>query len=221
MVSEFPNSPRLVKGAFVEYRSEFLGPIPNVIVFQYNPEELSRQLSLPSLEEKGTGENKETFKIAYPPEETINNLKIEIDATDQLEEGNPIAIAKGIYPTLSALELLLYPQSTQVLSSSFQKKITGEEKIAPLEIPLVLFIWGISRVLPVKITSLTITEKSFDARLNPIRAEITVSMKVLTWKDLTNEKLALGAYMWTQTQKEAMARLNLVTSTGITASQFF
>lgn len=219
MPSDFPNSPKLVKGAFVEYRSKFLGPIPNIIVFQYNPKELSRTLSLPTPEKGKTAKGREPFKIAYPPEESIT-LNIIIDATDQLEDGHPIAVTKGIYPTLSALELLLYPENFQVLSQEFLKT-TSEEKVTPQEVPLVLFIWGPSRVLPVKITSFKIDEKEFDSMLNPIRAEVSVTLGVLTWYDLKENDFAKGAYMWTQSQKEMMARLNLIISAENAMGQFF
>ena len=200
MPSETLKSPQIQKGAFVQYKSTFSSDPDRTIKFLYNPEELSRKLN-PSSEEITQKGSKEPLKIAYPPEEEIS-LKIILDATNYLETGEQNIY--GIAPELSVLELLLYPIDMEDLHPSYMKKKKGSAKITPVEIPLVLFTWGKKRALPVNITDLSITEKAFDTELNPVRAEVDVSMKVLTWKELT-EKSMYEKYMWNLNQKKDLA----------------
>ncbi len=215
MASDFPRSPKFLKSALVAYESQFLGAVPNIIVFQYNPEQLSRSLSLRTpLAQKGEGNagqaRAETFRVEGPPVESIS-LTVVLNAADQLEEPalHPFAVAKGLHPALSALELLLYPPSTQFF---YNKTLSsaGSANIVADDTPLVLFIWGPSRVLPVRINNFSITEEAFDQQLNPIQAKVELGLKVLTYLELTKTSLGYGAYIATQTQKEVMARLNIV-----------
>ena len=119
MPSAFPGSPMLLKGALVAYETDFLGPVPNVIVFQYNPEQLTRNLAprtaQPELGNVGAA-REETFQVAGPPIETIT-LSVILNAADQLAEPalHPQTIAFGLHPALAALELLLYPKEAQRL----------------------------------------------------------------------------------------------------------
>ena len=182
-MSSFPGSPRLLKGAIVSL--DKFNPQSSVVVFQYNPDTMTRSLSprTPKAEKKEDKPSpKEAFRITGPPEETIS-IKIEIDATDQLEMANPIAVELGIHPQLAALEMLLYPKLTTVLSNQALTK-TGTLEVIPMELPLALFVWGNKRTLPVRLESLSIEEQAFDVNLNPIRAEISLSLRVLSYSDL-------------------------------------
>lgn len=215
MQSDFPRSPKFLKGALVAYESQFLGAIPNIIVFQYNPEQLNRSLSLrtpTAPEERGrTGEARaETFRVEGPPMESIT-LTVVLNAADQLEDPalHPFAVTKGLHPALSALELLLYPPSSQFLLNQTLSS-AGSANIEAQDTPLVLFIWGPSRVLPVRINNFSITEEAFDQHLNPIQAKVELGLKVLTYMELRETSLGYGAYLATQAQKEVMARLNMV-----------
>jgi hypothetical protein len=183
--SQFPRSPKLLKGALVAYQSQFLGPIPNVIVFQYNPEQLSRSLSYraptPDYSSGNWGEAMEDiYRVQGPPSETIN-LSVELDAVDQLEHPaqNESAVLFGLHPALAALELLLYPTDSQVLLNQSLLQ-AGEAQVSAADAPVVLFVWGLSRVLPVRLTNFSVTEQAFDQRLNPIQAKIDLGMQVLT-----------------------------------------
>src|SRR5258705_6597560 len=103
-MSTFPGSPRLIKGAIIGL--DPAKPLASVVVFQYNPDTLTRRVEARS---SGGGDNKnrsEAFRLTGPPKETIT-LSVEIDATDQLEEANPLAVTAGLHPTLAALEMLL------------------------------------------------------------------------------------------------------------------
>jgi hypothetical protein len=215
MPSDFPRSPKFLKGALVAYASQFLGPVPNIIVFQYNPEQLRRSLAprAPAPEASNVGAAREDVQREQgPPVETIN-LTVELDAADQLEEPqkNPHIITYGLQPALAALELLLYPASEQVL---LRRTLTqaGRVQTCPPDVPLVLFVWGRSRVLPVRLTSFSVTEEAFDPMLNPIRARVELGLRVLTYMELQETSLGYNAYLVSQTQKEALARLNLIGS---------
>lgn len=216
MPGDFPRSPTLVKGALVAYDQKFLGPIPNIIVFQYNPDELSRTLTHRN-EEARDGQTPVrspdgALKVTGPPVEAIS-LKVEVDATDQLEGNNPLAMVYGVHPTLAALEMLLYPPSSQIFLNETLAG-AGTSQITPEYTPLVLFVWGYARVVPVRLQSFSIRETAFDTFLNPIRAEVTLGMKVLTYLELSKSSLGYQAYLATQVQKEVNARLNLINSAG-------
>ncbi len=212
MQTDFSRAPKLLKGALVAYASQSLGPIPNVIVFQYNPEQLSRSLDQRTAapEAGNVGAAREDIQRELgPPVETIS-LTVELDAADQLErpEQHPQVVAHGLQPALAALELLLYPASEQVLLHRVLAR-AGRVQACPSDVPLVLFVWGASRVLPVRLTSFSVTEEAFDPQLNPIRAKLELGMRVLTYMELQEDSLGYGAYMAAQTRKEALARLNL------------
>ncbi len=203
-MTSFPGSPRLLKGAIVSL--DKFNPQSSVVVFQYNPDTMSRSLSPRTPKTYGKEDKsspQEAFRITGPPEETIS-LKIEIDATDQLETANPIAIEFGIYPQLAALEMLLYPKLTTVLSNQALTK-TGTLEVIPMELPLALFVWGNKRTLPVRLESLSIEEQAFDVNLNPIRAEISLSLKVLSYSDLEFGSKGSSLFMAHHMQKQLLA----------------
>ncbi len=217
MPSDFPRSPKFLKGALVAYQSQFLGPIPNVIVFQYNPAQLTRTLTNRTPQRSGeTGSSgaarEDAYRVAGPPVETIG-MSVELDAADQLAEPgtHPHTVLHGLNPALAALELLLYPDSTQVLLQQVLAS-AGTVQTNPPDLPLVLFVWGPSRVLPVRLTRFTVTEQEFDQLLNPIRAKVELSLKVMTYIELEQASIGRSAYMVSQVQKEMLARLNLLNS---------
>lgn len=211
MPSEFTRRPRLLKGSLVAYDSQFLGSRPNVIVFQYNPNELSRTLahrSAPPEPGNVGGAREDVQRVLGPPVETIN-LTVELDAADKLAEPeqHPHVVDSGLQPALAALELLLYPKTAQVLLNQTLAQ-AGQAQICPADIPLVLFVWGVSRVLPVRLASFSITEQAFDQALNPIQAKVELGMRVLTYMELKETSVGFNAYLASQTQKETLARHN-------------
>src|SRR5262245_35160681 len=212
MSSEFPRSPKLLKGALVVFQSQKIGPPPSVIVFQYNPDQLSRSLahrSAPPDASSVGGAQEDVFRVLGPPVETIT-LSVELDAADQLEqpERNPEVVVSGLHPALAALELLLYPASTQVLLNRSLAQ-AGKAQICPADLPLTLLVWGISRAVPVRLTSFSITEEAFDPLLNPIQAKVDLGMRVLTYMELKEDTIGFGAYIAYQAQKEVLARMVL------------
>jgi hypothetical protein len=214
MPSDFPGSPRLLKGALVVF--EALVPVPtNIIAFQYNPDEVTRQFKQAG--GGGGGAAPEPCRNAgdtgrvLPPTESLK-MTVELDATDQLEDVNPLAVASGLHPTLAALELLLYPPSTQLILTKALAKL-GSARVSPANAPLVVLVWGPLRVLPVRVESVAVTEQAFDTFLNPIRAKVDLGLHTLSRKELET----LGPPFDTldlvnQISKEALARTAAVTS---------
>jgi hypothetical protein len=179
--------------------------ILRVIPLQYNPDTLTRTLQ-PQAASEGADRG-EVFRIKGPPTETIK-LDAEIDATDQLEapEQNQNTAQFGIAPQLAALETIVYPASAQLQSNNALAQ-SGTLEIIPMESPLALFVWSKQRILPVRITDFSITEEAFDAELNPIRAKVTLGMRVLSVNDLSFNHKGAGLYMVYQQQKERLARM--------------
>jgi hypothetical protein len=171
--------------------------IQRTIVMQYNPDTLSRSYQIQPAE----GDHLETMRLKGPAVETIK-LEAELDAADQ---ENPSA--NGIYPQLAALEIIASP-STASIAQAAQLAQSGVLEIMPSISPLTLFIWSRNRVLPVKITELSITEEAFDGLLNPIRAKLTLSMKVLSSNDLEPGDRGYSLFMIYQQQKERFAAAN-------------
>jgi hypothetical protein len=202
-VSTFPGSPKLLKGAIIGLDPD--NPLASVIIFQYNPETLTRSIS-PNAQHSSWNDSAEAQRRYGPPKETIT-VDIEIDAADQLERGMPPASVVGIHPTLAALEMLLYPKTRQVIANAALSAV-GLLEIVPPEGPLTLFVWGPARVLPVIVNSLNITEQAFDPLLNPILAKVSVALQVLTYQDLGLTSAGGGLFLAHQVIKEAMATLN-------------
>ena len=137
-MNTFPGSPRLLKGALIAF--ERSNPVPRVIRFQYNPESLTRSLNAQFTE--GEDATSEALRLHGAPIETFQLNKVELDATDQLEQADSTAVRLGLYPQLSALELLLYPSATSVIANTVELFTQGTLEIIPPEAPFTLFIWG-------------------------------------------------------------------------------
>lgn len=217
-MTSFPRSPRLMKGAIVSLNLP--NPIPNVIIFQYNPATLQRSVqartqgggaSGGSAEGQG-GQQVGDMKLRGAAIETIT-LNVEIDATDQLERGDGLAADVGIYPQLSSLEMLIYPSSIRVLAN-LALSLAGVIEAIPPSAPFTLFIWGPKRILPVKIATMTISEQAYDTSLNPIRAQVSLSMRVLTYSDLPVDHVGHHLFLAHQIVKETMAVIGSVNNLG-------
>jgi len=205
-MSTFPNSPRLIKGALIGV--DPFNPLASVVVFQYNPDTMTRRLEPRTA--GGDGEHSEAFRLTGPPKETIT-LSVEIDATDQLESAHPLAVASGISPTLAALEMMLYPKSALVIANTILAAI-GTIEVLPATGPMILFVWGPTRVLPVRVTGLTITEEAYDTRLNPTRAKVELSLTVLSYNDLQITSPGNALFLVHQVAKEVLATSNVFNS---------
>jgi hypothetical protein len=181
-VSAFPGSPRLVKGGIVLVDPDTGAPL-KVISLQYNPETLTR-----SLQVKAAGpdahDRSQALRLTGTPTETIK-LEAILDATDQLEfpDSNPVAVRYGIHPQLSVLEAMAYQPSAAMLAND-RLANSGNLEVLPVASPLALFVWSRSRIVPVRITDLSVTEEQFDPALNPVRAKVSLGLRVLSVDDL-------------------------------------
>ena len=206
-MSSFPGSPRLIKGAIVAI--DPFNPLASIIVFQYNPDTMTRSLTARAAGGGAQGgARSEALRLAGAPNETIS-LAVEIDATDQLDSGDALGTTLGIYPQLSALEMLLYPKSAVVIANTVLAAVGTIELVAP-EAPLTLFIWGIKRIVPVRLSSFSIAEEAYDVNLNPIRAKVTLGMQVLSYSDLSLTNPGYYVFLAHQVVKEAMATISSV-----------
>lgn len=201
-MSAFPDSPRLVKGGLV-LTDPTTGAVIRVIALQYNPDTLTRTLQVQGVGENG--DRSEALRLKAPPVETIK-LDAEIDATDQLEIGDPTTRDNGITPILAALETTIYP-TTRQLQYNDSLASAGTLEILPMEAPLMLFVWGRTRIVPVRITDLSITEEAFDPALKPLRAKVSLGLRVLTIFDLGFSHRGGSFYMAYQREKERQAQL--------------
>jgi hypothetical protein len=207
-MTSFPGSPRLLKGAIIGL--DPVNPISSVIVFQYNPDTMTRRLEARSTGGGDNSDRSEAFRLTGPPKETIT-LSVEVDATDQLETANPLAVAAGVYPALAAMEMLLYPKSATVIANAALAQ-AGILEIIPQEAPMTLLVWGPQRVLPVRLTSFSITEESYDTLLNPVRAKADLSLQVLSYVDLKLTNAGYYLFMAHQIAKEITASTNVINS---------
>ena len=240
MPTGYSRSPKLLKGALIEFSERFIGPIPNVIVFQYNPETMTRTLEVWS--QNGGGDSSasnDTSHTAQPfdPPETFT-LAMELDAADALENpaAHPVAFISGVADRIAAMEMLLYPQGDSLLGGllgSISVSVGGAgasvggaagaaagavQPVPRGTVPVVLFVWGPGRIVPVRLTSFTVEEQAYSPLLYPIRAKVNMGLKILTPKDFPtcnrklSEELAITAFNFTRKQKEVLAAANMANS---------
>jgi hypothetical protein len=216
---------KFFRGALVEFTEAFTVPLPNVIVFQYNPETITHTWNQPAGDPSSRSN---PLAVRGLPGESFS-FTIAMDAGDMIADGGPaaqvIATTSGIYARLAALEMLQYPVSTSGagdLIGSVSAAITsgippgGQVKrlVPEAQVPTVLFVWGPGRILPVRVTGLTITERLYDPFLNPTHAEAQLNLRVLTPEELISvsgllAKVAKTAYIYSQRQRQVLALANL------------
>lgn len=179
--------------------------VQSVIAFQYNPDTLTRSLQIQAMPGGQDGVRVDALRLRGPAVETIK-LEAELDATDQLELPNqfPLAVQYGLQPQLAQLEMLINPTVETLLADDAMAN-AGTLEIIPLEQPLTLFVWSKSRVAPVRLTEFSITEEFFDTSLNPIRAKVSLGLRVLTIDDLTFQHPGGRLFMAYLSNKEQLA----------------
>jgi hypothetical protein len=242
MPTGYSRSPKLLKGAIIQFSAPLFVPIPNIIIFQYNPETMSRSLTpwapppggknlTPEEEDKVNKKIAEELSQPYDPDETFS-LALELDAADALEQpaSHPVAVISGVADRIAALEMLMYPPDSSTLggllggtlsvsASGIGLTTTGSAQLIKdhKKVPIVLFFWGPGRIVPVRITSFSVDEQAYSPTLYPLRAKVTVGLKVLDPAVLTDDgtavyKIAKFCYKFTRAQKEALALANVANS---------
>lgn len=197
-----------MKGALVGL--DPLNPVASVVVFQYNPDTVTRTLQAQAAGDNGA--RSEAMRLRGAPVETIK-LDVEIDATDKLEAGDGLTSALGIHPQLAALEMLLYPKSALVVANTVLMALGTLEVLPPIG-PLTLLVWGLKRVLPVRLTEFSVTEEAYDPNLNPIRARVSLGLRVLSYNDLSLTNPGYSLFVVHQMAKEVMAVIGSVSDIG-------
>ena len=201
-MSAFPGSPRLLRGGLVLIDAT-TGAVQRIIALQYNPDSLTRSLQIKGVG-ADSGDHLEALRLKGPPIETIK-LDAEIDATDAMEANDAQTNQAGLHPQLAALETIVYPTSAH-LGSTNSEAASGSIEIAAELAPLPLFVFGPKRIVPVRITELSITEEAFDAALNPMRAKLSLTLRVLSVDDLGFDATGGNLFMTYLQAKEQLAR---------------
>ena len=211
-MSDFPGRPLLLKGGLVVFEAPI--PVPtNLILFQYNPETMTRKISQPAGgAQAGGGGSANPCTTAG---DTRNNLllptenyqlAVELDAADQMEINDPVTQVVGLHPALAALELLLYPPPQDVLVAKVLS-LAGTAFVTSGKVPIVLFVWGAARVVPVIVNSITVTEQAYDQLLNPIQAKVDLDMRSMTQNELKDAGILFESLAFINlVAKEIMAR---------------
>ncbi|MDF5753123.1 hypothetical protein [Spongiactinospora sp. TRM90649] len=201
-MSAFPGSPRLVKGGIVLV-DPVGGALRRVISLQYNPESLSRTVQVKAVGDGG--DRSQALRLKGSPVETIR-LEAVLDATDRLEypDRNQHAVRFGIHPQLATLEAMAHPSSAALLAND-RLAASGALEVLPVEAPLALFVWSRSRIVPVRLTELSVTEEAFDPALNPIRAKVSLGLRVLSVDDVGFEHRGGVLFMNYLRAKESLA----------------
>ena len=197
-------SPRLIKGGLVVL-DPASGTVRRVIALQYNPDSITRSYQVQGVGGEGGGERAQPFRLKGPAIESIK-LDAEIDATDALEhpDQNANTVRFGIAPQLAVLEALVNPTTAELDALNALSK-SGTLEILPAEAPLVLFVWSPSRVVPVRVTDFSITEEAFDAQLNPLRAKVSLGLRVMTTDDLGFDHRGSSVFLSHLRTREALA----------------
>ena len=207
----------LLRGALIEYGTSLIGPIPNIVIFQFNPESLSRTLQIPARPTGAT--QRETTQAGEKTFEKVT-FKAHFSAANMLDEGKVLAKLFGIGPQLAALEKMVLPSAKIAGLIGAAIDAIGDalgdggndapaQPIPREKYPRILFIWGLTRVLPVTIDSMSISELEYDSILNPLRAEVDITLSVIAVDDCSDDVLAKGALEYSTIAKEAQAIANL------------
>lgn len=215
---------RLLRGALVEYGSDFLGPLPNVVIFQFNPETLTRNVQVPPRSTSAT--SRETSQAGEPPVEKVT-VNAVFSAADALARNETSARAVGVGPQIAALEKMVYPagklsglvgpalDAIGDLAGGLGATAPPTQPIPRQPQPRILFIWGLTRIVPVVIESMTITEQQYDYLLNPVEAQVSLGLAVVPPGQCSDDVVGKGALEYTNTAKEAQAMLNLATTASL------
>jgi hypothetical protein len=212
----YSRSPKLAKGALVQVTEDLVAVVPHVIPFQYNPETVSRTLTPYNPFDGDAATRGQVAPTVQPfdPKESIT-LTLELDASDQLEEGDPVAVAFGVSDRIAAIERLTLPTKGLFgdLAAAAVDLVSGPSAAKKPErpsVPVVLFVWGPGRILPVRVTSYSIEEQLFSPTLHPVQAKVSLGLEVLTPDVFKCQKgpaveLAVAAYKLHRLQQSGLA----------------
>lgn len=209
----YTRSPRLAPGALIQLTKGVIGIIPSITLFQYNPEEISRSFEISMNPSRGKG-TVSPLSQHYPPDETIN-FTLELDATDDLERRRPLTIAFGVSDRIAVLEKMIFPSGglfTDVLEDVAILKDKDGKIPVRRAVSVVLLALGPGRVVPVRITSMSVTEIHHSPLYMPIHAKVTLGMRIISEEEFRpgvdvglDIKFAQACYRVYRTQRDVLA----------------
>ena len=202
-MSSFPGSPKPLKAGIVLI-DPGTSAVQRVIAFQYSPDNLTRSFQIQAFG-GDAADRSQAMRIKGPPVESFR-IEAELDAVDQLEVADGVVTSVGLSAQLAAMETMIYPTSDK-LTANNRLADSGVLEIVPMEAPLAIFVWSKNRIVPVRITELSITEEAFDPSLNPIRAKVSMGLRVLSVDDLGFLHKGGSLYIMYQQQKERLAAM--------------
>lgn len=236
--------PRFLRGAIVYFTEALVSPVSNIVVFQYNPDGITRTLTTHELKQQQRAAAPEellpTYAEPFDPEEQID-IGLVLDATDALERDSKQARAAGIADRIAALESLAFPiydATATNLAAPVQQTLTPPGLTPPIEdlpavrkpkLPVALFVWGPGRIVPVRVKTVRVEEQQWNQALYPTRARVTLGMVVMAPEVLELElgetsgetrgvKLARACYKLTAEQRKALAAMNLYATADATGT---
>ena len=204
---------RYTRGAFIAYEPGGYPDKYRMIPFRFNPESISRSVSVEAPQGGGGVEGAAPGGAAPASGEASADstggamkesfsIQIRLDFADREESTSGLDPELGIAPEVAAIEDLLYPAETEADASS-----DGSEPVRPARPRrTVVFVWG-RRRLPVRIASLKIDESVYNAELNPVRAEIEASLEVLGEAEARDDPAVRPALDHTDAGRRELARM--------------
>jgi hypothetical protein len=182
---------------------------PLTIEFQFNPDSLKRTLKMVSPQEApgqqggggaagGVGGGQAANNRSADPRDLKNDSTLgESISITAYFDGKEDYFKGNLLPVLSVLEKLMEPVET--------KQTQAAHVNPPKVLPLVFFWWGERRILPIKITQLSINETEFSPELTPIRAEVSLEMELLIPLPGSDTRIA-NAYKYVAKKKNEAAQ---------------
>ena len=223
----------VLKGALISFMPTFIGATPNVVIFQINPETITHSWNSADPTETDNKTGADPLAVAGLPGETFE-FTLAMDANDTIADGgttgstrwSPRRAASTAGLRRSKCCNIRRPFPARRWSARYRPRSapppphpgrcgqTTPQSVPRLQVPTVLFVWGLGRIVPVRVTGLTVTERLYDRFLNPTHAEAQLTLQVLTLDDLVNvpqpmKAIAKAAYTYTQALRQGLALTNL------------
>jgi hypothetical protein len=222
----FTNQPKILKGAFVEFG---ISLPPLIVVFQFNPVTITRSRAAtpitPATQQASRGSQGASgglisalgasggsSLVKFRNGQTLNvqrekvSFDVRLDASDKLNDGDGLTEQFGISPQLATLEAMMLPKSQSLLGGAISALLgASASKFLCIESiqdpPIILWVWGRKKIVPVNILSMQIREDEFSVDLNPRRAVIGVQLEVIEGPNIP--------YLYSKAMQEVMSVLNL------------
>lgn len=173
------SQPVVLKGGIILMDPES-GAVMRTLPMLINPARVTRNFDVKSAgDEAGRSA---PLRLTGPAVETIT-LEAKLEVSDALARGDAAATEEGVRPHLAALQMLITP-AARTLEDNDALQRTGALEIVPMTQPLALFVWGSGRIAPVRVAALSMVEDLFNARLAPLSAKVTMTLRVLSVDDL-------------------------------------